>query len=473
MTGPVDTIDQTTSDADNVAPEVQWAPAEPRPRRGRKALAIGIPVAVVTAAAVAASLVLIAPGTAVAGVPVGWQTEGMAADTLTDRLSSVSVTLGDDGPTLSAEELGASIDAAALARTAYQEHPMWKLGEWGDDLSPAAITLDEATAHDALRAALPGAYIDPTPAAVSFDGAGYAVTPAVDGVGVDLETVRDGILEGFTSGETVTVDPGEATIASPTTTEMAEATAAELNAMIAEAGFYAGDERTVPVDAATLASWLTVTTDADGAFTIAADAASIQPVVDTLPELVTREPVDARIITNSDGEVLREDTEGVDGLALGDTSGVARGFADQLAAGDASYDLPVEVTPFQTVQVARTVEVDLSEQRIYLRENDQVVDSWYISSGRPGAETFTGRYKIGWKLASQDMRGTSRDTGTAYTQPNVPWVMYFNGNQAFHGAYWHNNFGNRMSAGCVNMPPWRAKYLYDWSPQGTDVWIHP
>jgi len=86
--------------------------------------------------------------------------------------------------------------------------------------------------------------------------------------------------------------------------------------------------------------------------------------------------------------------------------------------------------------------------------------------------TFPGRYSIGWRTPLQDMTGTSRDTGTKYTQPDVPWVMYFNGNQAFHGAYWHNNFGNQMSAGCVNMPPNLAKKLYDWLPNGADVWIH-
>ena len=56
--------------------------------------------------------------------------------------------------------------------------------------------------------------------------------------------------------------------------------------------------------------------------------------------------------------------------------------------------------------------------------------------------------------------------------PNVAWVMYFNGDQGFHGAYWHNNFGHQMSHGCVNMPDWRAKVIYDWAPTGTDVWIH-
>ena len=28
-----------------------------------------------------------------------------------------------------------------------------------------------------------------------------------------------------------------------------------------------------------------------------------------------------------------------------------------------------------------------------------------------------------------------------YYTPDVPWVMYYNGDEALHGAYWHDNFG--------------------------------
>ncbi|MBN9188735.1 MAG: L,D-transpeptidase, partial [Microbacterium sp.] len=40
---------------------------------------------------------------------------------------------------------------------------------------------------------------------------------------------------------------------------------------------------------------------------------------------------------------------------------------------------------------------------------------------------------------------------------------------ALHGAYWHHNFGHRMSHGCVNMPLDVAKFVYYWAPIGTDV----
>ena len=74
------------------------------------------------------------------------------------------------------------------------------------------------------------------------------------------------------------------------------------------------------------------------------------------------------------------------------------------------------------------------------------------------------------------MNGYNRDaagniTGT-YSTPNVRWPMYFNGGQAFHGVYWHNNYGHTMSHGCVGMPEWRAQWIYNWAPAGTDVYIH-
>ena len=61
-----------------------------------------------------------------------------------------------------------------------------------------------------------------------------------------------------------------------------------------------------------------------------------------------------------------------------------------------------------------------------------------------------------------------------YLQPDVPWVMYFDYNgDAIHGVYWHNNFGIRATShGCVGVPVWVAKWIWDWSSLGTPVYIH-
>ena len=59
-----------------------------------------------------------------------------------------------------------------------------------------------------------------------------------------------------------------------------------------------------------------------------------------------------------------------------------------------------------------------------------------------------------------------------YFTPDVPWVMYYNGDEALHGAYWHDNFGNVMSHGCINMPLGSAEFAYSWAPMGTEVSVH-
>ena len=103
------------------------------------------------------------------------------------------------------------------------------------------------------------------------------------------------------------------------------------------------------------------------------------------------------------------------------------------------------------------IEVDLSEQRLTAYEGTKVVLSARISSGRSRTPTVTGKFRIQRKYESQLM------SGPGYYLPAVPYVMYFYGNYALHGAYWHSNWGTPMSHGCINMRKEDAKWLYDWT----------
>ena len=47
-----------------------------------------------------------------------------------------------------------------------------------------------------------------------------------------------------------------------------------------------------------------------------------------------------------------------------------------------------------------------------------------------------------------------------YSIEAVPYVMYFHKSYAVHGAFWHENFGVKMSHGCINMAPLDAKYVF-------------
>ena len=64
--------------------------------------------------------------------------------------------------------------------------------------------------------------------------------------------------------------------------------------------------------------------------------------------------------------------------------------------------------------------------------------------------------------------------GEYYNVPQVPDVMYFTDvGHAFHGAYWHNDFGTPRSYGCINLPLDVAAWFYAWTPLGTPVLVFP
>ena len=118
---------------------------------------------------------------------------------------------------------------------------------------------------------------------------------------------------------------------------------------------------------------------------------------------------------------------------------------------------------------AKRIEVDLSKQMLYAFQNDQVVMSFPVSTGK-WHPTPTGTFHIWVKLRYTRMSGGTPGTSDYYNLPNVPYVMFFYNDKvgkgqgfSLHGAYWHNNFGHPMSHGCVNISPANAAKLYVWA----------
>ena len=131
-------------------------------------------------------------------------------------------------------------------------------------------------------------------------------------------------------------------------------------------------------------------------------------------------------------------------------------------------------SPQQAPAAARTykwIDVDLSSQTLSAYQGSMRVWSTRVSTGTAKYPTVKGTFRVYTKLVSTRMRGgTGKDK---YDLPNVPHTMYFFGNYGIHGTYWHNNFGQVMSHGCVNLPMDIADWLYAWTPVGTPVLIVP
>ena len=159
--------------------------------------------------------------------------------------------------------------------------------------------------------------------------------------------------------------------------------------------------------------------------------------------------------------------------------------SDELNGNQAAVFLNKDVNFKDAVAIQRTdilgqyspqsgekwIEINLSEQKLYMKEGDRAVGSFLISSGK-WAQTPQGEWRIWTKLRYTRMRGGSKALGTFYDLPNVPYTMYYNKGYGIHGTYWHNNFGHPMSHGCVNMRTEEAGIVFNWASVGTRVVVH-
>ncbi|MEW6407984.1 MAG: L,D-transpeptidase family protein [Patescibacteria group bacterium] len=119
------------------------------------------------------------------------------------------------------------------------------------------------------------------------------------------------------------------------------------------------------------------------------------------------------------------------------------------------------------------IEVIITQQKLKYFENGEKVGETLVSTGIPGFDTPVGTFFVFSKVSSARMTGFyGINSPLNYDLPGVPWVMSFSGGYTLHGTYWHNNFGNQMSHGCVNLPTPKAYEVYMWADIGTPVVIH-
>jgi hypothetical protein len=100
-----------------------------------------------------------------------------------------------------------------------------------------------------------------------------------------------------------------------------------------------------------------------------------------------------------------------------------------------------------------------------------------ISSGRGGmgdpeteSATPRGTFMIYAKHVSSTMDGAD-DVADSFSLLDVPFVQYFHKGFALHGTYWHDEFGRVRSHGCINLAPYDAAWLFEWTdPNVSSDW---
>jgi hypothetical protein len=118
---------------------------------------------------------------------------------------------------------------------------------------------------------------------------------------------------------------------------------------------------------------------------------------------------------------------------------------------------------------ATWIEVSIEGGWLLAYEGTRRVFATLISPGKGGvakadedplkrAATPTGVYPISGKFVTATMEAPGD-----LIHSDVPYAQNLVGPYALHGAYWHDNWGNPQSGGCINLSPIDAKWLFDFT----------
>jgi lipoprotein-anchoring transpeptidase ErfK/SrfK len=439
------------------------------------------------------------PGVALAGTSVAGQTAAQLQSTVGTLRSSLrlTLTLGQQSLEATATDLGVTIDtdqSVNAALTATTGDRLWNAyNPFVTKDTPLTWTVDENHLQTYLDDHFIKAADVVVDAVAAYDqGAGrFAITPGRDGLTVDIAPVLEAV-ERYAAGDAEFQPVALDTVTDPPriTDAVAQAAVDKANAgldlaLVLDNGMTGYGRRTYQVDRGSIVGWTLFKSDAAaGEISVVYDR---ERIAAELPPLLTEGlavPMQPQVtLVEPSGAFIAVSELGVDGTKVTDPAPALSAVETALTEGrSAEISVPVEVEPYQEIETqppsnynepngAKWIDVNKSTYRVTLYEGTTAINSFLVSIGRPGPyETTDGTYYIYLRYDFQIMRGTPPDT---YETP-TNWVSYFNESIAFHSAPWNepNNWGRRVSHGCVNMRTAEARILFDWAPLGTKVEVH-
>lgn len=135
------------------------------------------------------------------------------------------------------------------------------------------------------------------------------------------------------------------------------------------------------------------------------------------------------------------------------------------------FQIPPEV--MNASKLNRLVFIDKSELKLWIIEDRKALFSTPIMIGKNERPSPTGVFSIFSRIQNTDVSGPGYSVFVKY------WAE-FSPKYALHDASWReaSEFGNKSiqptsgSRGCINIPPWNMKKIWDLTNNGTEVHIY-
>ena len=433
-----------------------------------------------------------APGVMFAGASVAGQNSEQLAATVKSAVENTKITVTDSqGNTVTAslKDLGVNVNqkqTVSALIAAKDSNPFVRINPFSKQNVKLSATADKLALSQYLTGKLIPNDSQAIASTIAYDQTSQKFTvtvgrggqaPVTDSVVKAIDQALD--TPGTTRTASITYTQTDMPISEAAATTAADQANAGLGLSIT---INNGDATTYKIPAATIASWTVTTADpAKGTIAVSYNKQAISDYMNgELGNHLNQTKTNQVDLVDTSGNVIMTKTKGMNGVTIKDTATVADQVYSALSANrSATLTVASDVTKFDTEQQTVTwkIVVDRSKQTATVYNNDQVVQTFNVCTGKTGKhETTPGNYFIYLKYQVQDMRGTN-DDGSQYLSKGVKWVSYFNGGQGFHTAGWNaagiasGDPTGHGSHGCVNMNEADAKWIYDNCPDGTLVQV--
>jgi len=152
-----------------------------------------------------------------------------------------------------------------------------------------------------------------------------------------------------------------------------------------------------------------------------------------------------------------------------------------IAETDATVVKSRDTLPFAGGDRDKWILVSITNGTLVAYEGLRPVFTTLVSPGAGGvpipgkdpvrmSTTPLGVYRVTFKHRAATM-SPEKGEDRGFWIADVPHTQYFSAPFALHTAYWHENFGEMMSAGCINLSPRDGAFLFDWTdPQVPRGW---
>lgn len=118
----------------------------------------------------------------------------------------------------------------------------------------------------------------------------------------------------------------------------------------------------------------------------------------------------------------------------------------------------------------KLIEVNLTLQRLFAWEHGRLARTFLVSTGIKKYPTPVMETRVLKKIPMMDYRGYyGPDHPDNYDLKDVKNNLRIRGSILIHYAYWHRNFGHRMSHGCINVGNKDSDWIFGWAEVGTPV----